>query len=373
MAGSVHQQKGADWWYVRKYHKGHYYSFSWYHGERMESERMALKLLGQIQGDIERGVFNPLKYSKGQSPIAAYLKEWLSLNESRWSPATASTYRSYVTTHLEPYFRDSRVVIQEVRKAVLDRLRLHLVEKGLSGQTAFSIINGCLKSCLHYAWESEVIDHMPPFPRRKDFAIKAEPLRYISLDVQRSIIEAADPEHRPVLWWLALHMRRPSEAISLRKSDYDPERKIFLLRHGQSARKNVDHIKTRDVHELPCHAQMVQILRDMKHAHPFSPFMFTCESSKQPGKQYTKEILNRIWRDACKKVGVSINLYNGTKHSTAQSYVDCGYTPEQTMLVLGSKSMSTVRHYTEMDKVEIRRNLMEKVVPMSEPRQKSQK
>ncbi len=59
MAGSVHQQKGADWWYVRKYHKGHYYSFSWYHGERMESERMALKLLGQIQGDIGLAVFWP--------------------------------------------------------------------------------------------------------------------------------------------------------------------------------------------------------------------------------------------------------------------------------------------------------------------------
>jgi len=29
----------------------------------------------------------------------------------------------------------------------------------------------------------------------------------------------------------------------------------------------------------------------------------------------------------------------------AQSYVDAGYTPEQTQIVLGSKSMSTVKQY----------------------------
>ena len=62
---------------------------------------------------------------------------------------------------------------------------------------------------------------------------------------------------------------------------------------------------------------------------------------------------------------MKINLYNGTKHSTAQSYVDAGYTPEQTQIVLGSKSMNTVKQYTEMDKIEIRRALMDKVVPIS--------
>lgn len=65
-----------------------------------------------------------------------------------------------------------------------------------------------------------------------------------------------------------------------------------------------------------------------------------------------------------KEVGVEINLYNGTKHSTAQSYVDMGYTPEQTMLVLGSKSMNTVKQYTDMEKVEIRRALMNRVVQL---------
>ena len=38
--------------------------------------------------------------------------------------------------------------------------------------------------------------------------------------------------------------------------------------------------------------------------------------------------------------------------------------PEQTMIALGSKSMSTVKRYAEFDGIEVRRQLMERVVPI---------
>ena len=127
MSGSIHRRP-QGWWFVRLYHQRKYYTFSWYHNGRMWDERDARKLLSQIQGDIERGTFNPLRYTKGQSPVAEFIREWYEINESRWSPATRQTYKTYLDRHLVPYFKDSRIVIQEVRKQVLDRLRIRLMQ-----------------------------------------------------------------------------------------------------------------------------------------------------------------------------------------------------------------------------------------------------
>ena len=80
--------------------------------------------------------------------------------------------------------------------------------------------------------------------------------------------------------------------------------------------------------------------------------------------------LRNISEAATAKVGVRINLYNWTKHSTAQSYVEDGLTPEQVQIVLGSKSMNTVRQYTDLDKIEIRRALLDKVVQIRKVEEK---
>ncbi len=362
MSGSVHKRKDADWWFVRFYWQGKYYTFSWYQNNRMYSEKIARKLLAQIQGDVERKVFNPLRYTKGQSPVASFLWEWWEIHEAQWAPATTAAYKSYIKHHLEPYFRHSKVVLQEIRKPVLDRLLMALKAKEVSGLTCHHIINGCLRACIRYAWESELIDHMPPFPRRKDYGITKRAIRYISIETQRQIIETMEECHRPLFYWLSYHMRRPSEAMALRKADYNPKDRTFTLRHGVSYNKNVDRIKTSDEHILPCHAEMVQYFDNYRSDYPFSPFMFTNPYADNKDKQYNESSLYQIWKKACDTVGVSINLYNGTKHSTAQSYVDDGYTPEQTMQVLGSKSMNTVKQYTDMEKVEIRRRLLDRVV-----------
>lgn len=362
--GRVYKRKGQDWHYVRLYWQGKYLTFSHYHGERM-TEKTAVKLLGQIQGDIERKVFNALKYKQGQSPVSEYLHEWMAVCESSWAVGTRKAYSSYIRNHLEPFFEENRVVVQEVRKQILDRLRLWLMgERKLTGQTAWHIINGCLRSCLHHAWESELIDHMPPFPRRKEYTIPQHTVKYVTRDVQSAILDAIPSEHRPVFLWLSLHLRRPSEAMGLRREDFDPVRRIFTLRHGVSGRQDVDHTKTRTEDEIPCHGDYRAILEGMRHEYPFSPYMFTCKTSRQKGNRYTHTILRNIWLEACKKVGVSLTLYQGTKHSTAQGYLDDGYSFEQLRVVTGHTSLASVKHYASAT-VEIRRGLMErKVVPL---------
>ncbi len=38
---------------------------------------------------------------------------------------------------------------------------------------------------------------------------------------------------------------------------------------------------------------------------------------KKPGRHYTLVFLESLWRKTCEKVGESITLYQGTKHTTA--------------------------------------------------------
>ena len=74
--------------------------------------------------------------------------------------------------------------------------------------------------------------------------------------------------------------------------------------------------------------------------------------------------VRNIWLDACKKVGVTVTMHQGTKHSTAQSYLDDGYSFEQLRVVTGHASIASVKHYASAT-VEHRRSLLERrVVPL---------
>lgn len=128
-------------------------------------------------------------------------------------------------------------------------------------------------------------------------------------------------EHKPFYMWLYLHLRRPGEAMALRKEDYDKERDIFIIRRGVSAGEIIERTKTGDQHEIPCVSEFRNYMADIPPK-TFGPYFFTCSESKSDGHRYTGKLYRKYWNEACIKAGEKIDVYRGTKTSRASQMVN---------------------------------------------------
>src|SRR5208283_701652 len=193
----------------------------------------AQKLLSLIQGDWERHLrgeilFRIEKYiGEVLTDIVPYLEQWLEDRRPNLTPGGYIKYRTAVRNYLIPFFRDiCPVMLHEVRYDTLVRLMNWI--KG-SGKHKKNIVD-TFRCCMRYAWKSERISALPPFPEKKLFDIQKEPPEWLPYERHMKVIENLASEHRPFFMWLYLHLRRPGEAMALLKQDYDAEKDMFTIR-----------------------------------------------------------------------------------------------------------------------------------------------
>ena len=102
----------------------------------------------------------------------------------------------------------------------------------------------------------------------------------------------------------------------------------YTLLEGDKVGKFRPYIKTARAKEI------------LKSAAPsFSEFVFT-HNGRSP---YDEKILNKIWKEACAEVGVTIRLYNGVRHSRAGQMLDAGYPIELVSELLGHSKIQLTR------------------------------
>ena len=84
-----------------------------------------------------------------------------------------------------------------------------------------------------------------------------------------------------------------------------------------------------------------------------SPFFFVNPSARNPGKRYTHEILNRLWRKATQEAGEDIDMYSGLKHSSCSQYVnEKGLSESELQIITDHARIESVKRYA---KTEIKR------------------
>jgi integrase len=77
-----------------------------------------------------------------------------------------------------------------------------------------------------------------------------------------------------------------------------------------------------------------------------SPFVFI----REDGKPYTGKNLNKIWHEACEKVGIRIKMYNGVRHSLGCQLLDLGYDMDLVRDQLGHAKIEMTRRYAKRSK-----------------------
>ena len=190
-------------------------------------------------------------------------------------------------------------------------------------------------------------------------------IKWLGSEDKAKIINAVPLEHQPVFWWLKYHLRRPGEAMALRKEDFDGE--IFTVRRGVSAKTLTDRTKTGEVHFVPAVADFLPYIKvendKQQAAGILSPFMFVYPAGKMEGKRYTHTTLDSLWHAACEKVGIQIDLYSGLKHSTASQIInEDGYSIHDVQTAGDWARLESVRKYAKTETGRVRQLLERKIV-----------
>lgn len=141
----------------------------------------------------------------------------------------------------------------------------------------------------------------------------------VSLETQELILTEVKRSSSFRVWlgikWLCTYISvRPGELITLTERQVDRERGLLIIPHPKERKPKVVPLTEEDiqlVHSMPVSLPDLKFFRnDGTDAHGLC----------RPGEPFGPDRLYRVWKRACKALGIEgVDLYGGSKHSTAQA------------------------------------------------------
>jgi len=144
--------------------------------------------------------------------------------------------------------------------------------------------------------------------------------------------------------------------------DFDGE--SFIIRRSFSNKQLIERTKTGQIHYVPMVDEFRPYLDRMRKRtnHILSHFFFVNPSSKMPGKHYSHRMLSDLWKKACKKVGESISLSPGLKHSSCSQLInEYGYSIHEVQMATDHARLDSVKKYAKVE-LSARKAILEKKV-----------
>ncbi len=184
-----------------------------------------------------------------------------------------------------------------------------------------------------------------PWPRVDEY----QP-RIISAETQDAILRAIPRDRRGIFLCMALMGLRPGEARALDAADYnDVDGYLDVTKAVKGARLTdpIRGTKGRRGKRLPVDAELaawiaqhVPLQRRLQ-----AGALFLNPSS---GNRWTPTSLRRTWQKACGQVGVTISIYEGTKHSFATDALRRGVQERHIQEFLGHADVRSTRRYARL-------------------------
>jgi len=331
MKGSCHYDKKSRRWFVSIYWEGKRHKIFKHPitREPFWSRKSAEKQLNRIRTEVDEGYFNP-NHWKPDSPMSTrkYVEEWLDCIDV--SPNTLKDYRSSVNNYIIPFFGDKDIRRLRHNDLVKFHKWIPRVDKG-----KYNVMS-CLRTMLRYAWRNEDLSRVPPFPK---LSYKLPEIKYITLDQQEAILSAIHERHRPIYQFMMEYGVRPGEARALQKDCIENGHVIIQRAFADNMLRETT--KTGRIRRYQIKPYFQRVLDGILPQ--LSPFVFV----RDDGKPYTSKNLNKIWHEACAKVGIKIKMYNGVRHSLGCQLLDMGYDLSLVQDQLGHTKPEMTRRYAK--------------------------
>lgn len=333
--GSVHWKK--DRFAVAVYWHG---KTEWFwrstSGDPLFDKRQANKLLGQIQGDIGNGIFDPRTY-RPESPlsISEYSKIWLSATGACHN--TRKVYRNAIN-HVMAYFGAD----MDIRHFTHSKLLLFEKSLTLSPAGKYNVLTA-LKTMLRFYKQDVPTFVMPIFP-----PLSKEPpeqTAYLTFEEQQNVLRAIPERHRPIFIVMMEYGIRPQEATALKWDCVTADKIIFKRSHSEYRLRETT--KTGAIREERLTTRAKEAIDGLRRN---SVYVF---NKNERGSHYDSKALNSIWKNACQQCGITIGLYEAVRHSLGCQLADTGYSIDFIQDVYKHTSIKTTRRYAKRQRTMI--------------------
>lgn len=335
--GSIHWKK--DRFAVAVYWHG---KTEWFwrstNREPLLDKRQAHKLLGQIQGDIGNGIFDPRTY-RPESPLSVseYSMVWLSATGA--CANTRKVYRNAIN-HVIAYFGTDH----DIRHFTHSKLLLFQKSLALSDAGKYNVLTA-LKTMLKFYKKDVPSFILPTFPTLTK--TPPETVDYLTFEEQGILLNAIPERHRPIFILMMEYGIRPQEATALKWDCIVGEKVIFKRSHSEYRLRETtktgaireERITTRAQEAIDAARKGVQGL-----------WVFI---KNDKGSHYDSKALNRIFRDACEATGIKIGLYEAVRHSLGCQLADAGYAIDFIQDIYKHTSIKTTRRYAKRQRTMI--------------------
>jgi len=256
----------------------------------------------------------------------------------------------YVSTHIKPFrlpnyaahwFERKTIEVQKKRRApsylkvlkiYIEKWKAFFGEKDIRNIGTTEVkdfylwLNGspkyiknimdALKTMLGEAYHEKKIEEMPDFQK---IETPESEIKTIDLDTQDKIIEAIpDPMDRAFILFTAREMVRPSETRALQWEDIDLKHDRVTIRRHFSLNEIRPATKAKQIKMLPIDGEVKRSLQSLPR-HLISPFVFW---KGKMGRPFSESWARKFWKRVSSSLGVTISLYQGTRHSSATEAVN---------------------------------------------------
>ncbi len=327
-------------------------------GQPLSSYEQARRLASHIQYEIDHHIFDPSLYVASDLEkfrIEYLVKKYLSEKEKQLKYSAFRKKKLWLNKAMEALLSQGVTDVREIRGIHLNDFINSLYSQNLAPKTIKNIRTE-IAAFLNWCHKLGIIKELPYIPEVK---VPEPAIQWISKEDQEKILSAIPEEHRDIFVFILTYGLRPSEARALKWDCVFFKDELFVIKRNFSDGKLYEITKENKWKALPMIGPIKKML--LKRAkNKQSEFVFWYKSSTGNFYPYYGETkLRRIWKKACKKTGIHISLYAGSRHSKAMQLLQQGASYEQIGALLGYSSPQTTRRYARL-KAEQVRSLLEK-------------
>lgn len=234
------------------------------------------------------------------NPVGEAFERWINhLEATGLSYAYVSKLKSILTHYIRPNLGD--VDISAISSRIVFDFYSTLLQSSLASKSIKHVLDA-LKGLLIHMHGLDVIPTLPKFPRVK---VIAKAKKWISVETQKSILDNIAPTHQLFFQILFESGMRPGEARALKRRDITGS--VISVERSLDEGNNLRPTKTGHVYHYSI-SQALGLFIELNYTHYLpEAFMFTLSRSG----------IQRVWRSACLTAGVSIPLYQASRHSKA--------------------------------------------------------
>ncbi len=328
-------------------------------GVPLASYEQAKSLAEKIEYEIKKNIFDPSLYIRAdrekfllENLITKYLSEaekrckwggfrmkklWLRKTLDFLHSKGVSDVREITSLHLAEFFESLSHLAPKTRRNIRTEIQ--------------AFLNWCKKF--------RIIQELPHIP---EIRVPEPEIRWIDEETQARIVESIPEEHRDIFVFILFYGCRPSEARALMWDCVFFRDELVLIKRTFSAKRLYDIPKEGRWKFLPLIEPIKSMLR-RRAKDKQSEFVFWHKSRWGRVYHYGEVKLREIWKEACRKVGVEIDLYAGARHSKAMQLLRNGASYEQVGALLGHADPQTTRRYGRLKAEQIRELLERNVIP----------